>query len=503
MPITDSQPPRDRHADGPTRSPWREYFLAAVIASIVLAVATTTSTDPDLWGHLRFGLDIIEQREVHVADPYSFTSDRRWINHEWLAEATFGLAYLAAQTSGLLLLKLLLVVAAGVVTYRTLRIGASSAESRLLMLLPLAALMPLTQTVRPQLFSILAYALMLWLTLQYRATGRPKYLVALPPLFCAWANAHGGWVLGGATLAAVLLPSALHASTRARAMIAGTLVACAAAPLVNPYGPGLYVFLFETLSVPRPEITEWQPVVRDGWDSLALWVATAAVAAYWFARGYWRRHPLDALVIVVLGILAFQVVRTLGFWALTTAALLSLDGSADAPGAERSRPLRLSAAEISVLTFAMAASLVLTVANLRCLDADWLPAQGDVAYIQDAQPARRLLTWFNWGQYAIWHLGPEVQVSFDGRRETVYSHEFIEQHLNLYLAGPNWREFFDRLAPDLVWLPPTVPVVSALVADGWHEVRRSEESVILARIGSEHPPSTTPDSQEPRCFPNP
>ena len=29
--------------------------------------------------------------------------------------------------------------------------------------------------------------------------------------------------------------------------------------------------------------------------------------------------------------------------------------------------------------------------------------------------------------------------------------------MNLYAAGPNWRATFDRLAPDLVWLPPSAP----------------------------------------------
>src|SRR4029079_8387051 len=40
----------------------------------------------------------------------------------------------------------------------------------------------------------------------------------------------------------------------------------------------------------------------------------------------------------------------------------------------------------------------------------------------------RMLTFFDWGEYAIWHLGPEVKVSMDGRRETVYSDDVIARH---------------------------------------------------------------------------
>jgi hypothetical protein len=61
--------------------------LALLIS--VLAVLSTTSADPDLWGHVRFGDDIIAAGEIPEYDSYSFTSDRPWVNHEWLAEVLF------------------------------------------------------------------------------------------------------------------------------------------------------------------------------------------------------------------------------------------------------------------------------------------------------------------------------------------------------------------------------------------------------------------------------
>ena len=61
-------------------------FLAAIVAATVAAVLlSTTVADSDLWGHVRYGLDILHARGL-VADRYSFTADRPWINHEWLAE---------------------------------------------------------------------------------------------------------------------------------------------------------------------------------------------------------------------------------------------------------------------------------------------------------------------------------------------------------------------------------------------------------------------------------
>ena len=191
-----------------------EMLVLVFLGSALLALVTTTSIDPDVWGHVRFGLDILEQHRVHADDPYSFTSDRPWVNHEWLAEVALGTSYRAAGGTGLILLKVALIAATALVLYPAMRLGASATQARLLLLLPLAALVPLTRTVRPQLFSLLAFGIMLAVVLRYRASRRTMWLVALPPLFCAWANAHGGWVLGGATLAALLLPGAVRSACK-------------------------------------------------------------------------------------------------------------------------------------------------------------------------------------------------------------------------------------------------------------------------------------------------
>ena len=84
-----------------------------------------TSADADLWGHLTFGRDIVRTHAVGATDPYSFTSDRPWVNHEWLAEAIMWIFYAAGGGAGLIVLKLSLAWAAntGPVFPRPLREG--------------------------------------------------------------------------------------------------------------------------------------------------------------------------------------------------------------------------------------------------------------------------------------------------------------------------------------------------------------------------------------------
>ena len=65
------------------------------IALIGLAYgALTTIADPDLWGHVRFGLDILSLGAVSTAsDPYSFTADRPFLYHEWLGGVVMAVTY--------------------------------------------------------------------------------------------------------------------------------------------------------------------------------------------------------------------------------------------------------------------------------------------------------------------------------------------------------------------------------------------------------------------------
>ena len=83
----------------------RISLAGAALAAVVFVLAQTR-TDVDLWGHVRFGLDILDSGALHDRDPYSCTSDRAWINHEWLAEVAFASAWKFAGTPGLIAVKL-------------------------------------------------------------------------------------------------------------------------------------------------------------------------------------------------------------------------------------------------------------------------------------------------------------------------------------------------------------------------------------------------------------
>jgi len=56
--------------------------LKMCLAGAWILMICRTPADPDLWGHVRFGQDLLRSGRLSAVDPYSFTSDRPWVNHE-------------------------------------------------------------------------------------------------------------------------------------------------------------------------------------------------------------------------------------------------------------------------------------------------------------------------------------------------------------------------------------------------------------------------------------
>src|SRR5262249_49999779 len=171
----------------------KDVSVAAFLGSFFLFALSWTPADNDLWGHLRFGLDILESGRIARADPYSYlTVGRVWVNHEWLAEVIFAAAYNLAGPPGLVVLKVVLGLAVVLLAYGSLgcqgvgRLGAALIVTYLML-----PLVPWMIVVRPQLFTYLSFVLVLrWMELAER--GRSPWQWGLIPLFAAWANLHGG-----------------------------------------------------------------------------------------------------------------------------------------------------------------------------------------------------------------------------------------------------------------------------------------------------------------------
>ena len=285
---------------GSARTSGAERLLRAGLWLVLLSVVATTRTDPDLWGHVRFGQDIIRTGTVRQADAYSFTSDQPWVNHEWASEVAFGLAFNAAGNAGLVGLKLLIVLGGLMLLNGTLvRDGVRDARHRdLLAAIAVIATIQQAHHIRPQLFSLLCFSALLAALLAARRA--PWWLWAVPAIFAAWVNFHGGWLVGGGVLVLWTIGLAVSRGSGVRGALPYAAAGAAAlvATLVNPMGVGMHRFLIETVGFGRADITEWQPVYALGPSIWGLWIVVAILAGFGGLR-VWRAGGTPERLIVV------------------------------------------------------------------------------------------------------------------------------------------------------------------------------------------------------------
>ena len=291
--------------------------------------------------------------------------------------------------------------------------------------------------------------------------------------------------------------------------------ACAAslaATLINPYGPGLWRFLAETVGLSRRFIAEWGPATGT-LTTFGVWALFALLVIVALKRAD-RVSRLHAIVVPVFwGLAAFKVSRLDTFFALSTVGFLAPD-LIRAFHRERVQPATGPSlgAQVVMGVFAVA-TLAVTVPmlknNIRCIDVhatSTLPESGAMEFIRSRQLAGRMVTFFDWGQYAIWHKPDALRVSMDGRRETVYSERTVDLHLDMYLGTADGLAYLDTLHADYVWVPTELPLAGLLAKSPmWTPAYRSNRSIIFARSGLL--PAGTPVQEggaaQTRCFPGP
>jgi hypothetical protein len=468
-------------------------WLCGLLVVVAAALAMSPNVaDPDLWGHVQFGRDVLSDGQIAATTTYSYTADGyRWINHENLSEIV--MAFVADRGGplglvfGKFLLSLLVILA---VLGTSLRQGQGLVVASIMTLL-VAANLGYHWSIRPQLSSFVCFTLLM-LLLQFcfagwsgrwhwkwpQATGeqpsmqkrlgyRPvqlKCLWLLVPLFLVWANAHGGFVAGLAVVWAYLGLRAGEAFCQGGGWTAGNagwglvrrmgLMAAAAtlATFVNPYGPGLQLWLLESLGSPRPEISDWSSSPLFTIVGLKLWLLVAVSLFAVLAS----RQPRDATQVLVLVLLLWQSLthfRHVPFFAIAAGFWVgphlksALDRFATAsqpqvPGHGLQLAIR---AGLVLLLLAAGGTLRHRLGDLQ-VRRDTFPVDA-VDFMRTRGLHGNLVVTYDWAQYAIAALcsndyatdcGCLSRVAFDGRFRTCYPQQIVDMHFD-FLYGDSPR----------------------------------------------------------------
>ncbi|NNE43501.1 MAG: hypothetical protein HKN12_04780, partial [Gemmatimonadetes bacterium] len=296
---------------------------AAAVTAVLVAAAILSCfhiSNLDIGGHIAVGRETLKTGQIPDTDFFTHTvTGSPYPVHQWLGEVVvFGVDYLGG-TPGLVLLRMLIVVAGAVLLYRNARReNAPVAVATAIVLLLIVAARP-RFLMRPMLASLVFLPLLQGWLAEYRS-GRSTRLWPVLVLMPVWGHIHSGVLFGVLMLGGTLFAEGIKqvrrtaaigpAAFRRLGLFSAVAVALpfATMALVNPSGlkPLILPFLFFRNQSFRTMIGEYRPV-----DLLVDWpfdvVAIAVVLGILLRR---KRVDLTDLVIVGgFGILAFQAVR--------------------------------------------------------------------------------------------------------------------------------------------------------------------------------------------------
>ncbi len=456
---------------------------ACLVILVLLASALAMSpsiADPDLWGHVQFGRDVLANGQVAETTTYSFTANGfRWINHENLSEIAMASLVNQFGPAGLLWAKFLMsLLVIGIIIWFNLKQQISLLATAVIALL-VAWNLGYHWSFRPQLSSLFLFTLMV-LLLQYCFSGwrdqwnlprwsglhnpcskvqikqtwlQGRMLWLLVPLMLVWTNSHGGFVAGLCIALAYLGLRAIEAVCTKRGESWGLVrrliligSAMALTTLINPYSFRLPLWLMESLGQPRPEIVDWSNGQLFTVVGLKFWALLIVVLFALFRS----RHSHDFVQVALLAITLWQALSHFrhvpffailcGFWLgphLHSALLPLISNSSVRENEQSTWPRWLAVGMVMLLIVGVSVRLSDRLGQLK-VDRSVYPVDA-FSFLQEHNIHGRMVVTYNWAQYAIAARcaaedAQRSRVAFDGRYRTCYPQEIVDMHFD-FLYG--------------------------------------------------------------------
>lgn len=492
---------------------------AAIVGFFAAAVVPRGSwplIDGDVWWHIRAGEEVLRTGFVPRVDTWSIVgAGRPWTSQDWLANIVLAIGNSLGPwgQTGLSLFFGMLVVLAFWILWRAiaLRVPGIGWASRLVFLSIGLVLAGPVMGVRVQVLDLVMATLVIWICWRYLVDPRRRWLIGLPLVAAAWANLHAGWpllfLIGGALLAGETLDRLRRRGSLSLAPLgwgqlrdlALALVVSAGALVLNPNGPALYSYPFDTVGITALSryVMEWFPASLDTLfgQLLAGFVLVAVLPTLLIGRG--RLRTADALILVGLTLLGFRAIRFLllvGPIGGAIAAVVLAPILAQTALGRRVAPIlaRLSlpaTGRRGMLHIALAALLLATgigVALARTSPAQQsleiarvLPANA-VAWLDEHEPGTRLFNRYEWGGYIGQHR-PHQLVFMDGRAD-VYGDALLQQYVSIIGLRDDPQLLLDRYEIDYAVFPPATPLGDWFDASAeWERVYADSTAAIWVR----------------------
>jgi len=465
--------------------------LAVLLIGLEFMLARKGMGDPDIWWHLRNAEFLFQNHHFPGLDTYSFTvAGQPWMNHEWLAEIPFYLAWRMKGLVGLKVLKILLLqlIFSGVLYLcwqESRNFKASFAACIFCSFLAQVAFGP-----RTILFGY-AYLVILLIILQrFRLRGKtPLWL--LPPLFCLWINTHGSWLLGMICFSIILgaglvkvdwgLIESQPWSREQRRQLTRVWFASVAALFVNPFGFRLVLYPFDLAFRQRlniSHIAEWVSVDFHDWHGKLVMVLLLVLLMAALVQR--RRWSASELLLVLFGLYCgLTYIRFLFLVAILAAPLLARIFDFLPVYKPESDASWVNAIAIALMAFGMFYYWPRASALQGSLERQF-PVQA-VDFLKAHPPRGHLLAFYPWGGYLEW-TDRDVPVFIDGRVDIFEYAGVFQDYIDL-LNIQRVDEVLNKYKIRYVLFPHDQLLTYVLERDpGWKKIYWDGTSILFERV---------------------
>jgi len=447
--------------------------LTAAVGFTFLVLSYFSLWHTDLWGHLSYGRWIWEQGALPATEPLmTLANGMPMINFSWLSQLIGWGMYSIAGNEGLQFLYASSITACVILLLvrfykRTNHVVWSLLGVGVFLWLEWQHL----RIIRPQLAGMLCHVSLL--TLLVGTRWHKRNWVVIPVLFGLWANLHGSFLIGIATLAALCVGRAIDVlrrtgqlqavvkDNRVRRLFLLTELA-AVAVLLNPYGLGIYqAALGLTANTNLQDLVEWDALnlkMKQGQAAGAI--ALALIFAYQFSPR--RVSVAEVLLLLGFGMSALWVSRMIVWWAPVAAYCLVLHGSAawkqfrktQTSPAERQGKWSFISLGLVWICFAFTpfGNFVMHGRHQETERAvSTLTPLGAVKYLNEHPPQGQVFNTYEWGDYLLW-AGPKNMQVFVASHAHLIPPTVWQHYMKIIHTSAGWDEVLDQYGVNTVVL---------------------------------------------------
>ncbi len=472
----------------------RERIAAVfvVLAGVAFAVALnlTPVHNGDFWIQLKVGDVIRETGEIPDTYEYTYTEakDEGYVEANWLAGLTWSHLYRINGYNGMIVAKCLLALC----VFGLIALLSQQVNRDLNLAIALASLAILginfRTLMRPGLVAFVLALLSLNCLLAFVRSGKPHWLLALPPLAVIWTNFHSSFLAGFVFPACFAVGGIVDGmwrwktggarpdwgSLRKRVGWLGlATLGILVAAFVNPYGVHLFEHLLDSSDFFRENVLEWQSVFHPRFRREPfMFVFISTIALVVLSGVAYRRKLRATPTLLVIGFfsLALSAMRYVPWFEMMASYFLAhtLGHSTFL------RRRRVSVALVLGVVLLAGAGWVVENGNTRGRRPGfWNNAPLNlraIEAIRKADISGNVFHSYRYGDQLAYHFYPKIQIAMDTR---IYPEKYYREFLSMIgdntrlMAEPEtFRDYIERYDVRAIVTEPLNMIVWAAMGHG-------------------------------------